>query len=34
LQVAFYGKDNLPLALGMNYFDDTSLRLSLVQAWN
>ncbi len=34
LQVAFYGKDNLPLALGVNYFDDSSLRLSLVQAWN
>jgi len=34
LQVAFYAKDNLPLALGVNYFDDTFLRLSLVQAWN
>ena len=34
LQVAFYGRDNLPLALGVNYFDDSFLRLSLVQAWN
>ena len=34
LQVSFYGKNNLPLALGMNYFDDSILRLSLVQAWN
>jgi GntR family transcriptional regulator len=33
LQVAFYGKNNLPLALGVNYFDDSSLRLRLVQAW-
>jgi len=34
LQVAFYGKNNLPLALGMNTFDDSTLRLSLVQAWS
>lgn len=34
LQVAFYARDNLPLALGVNYFDDSILRLSLVQAWN
>jgi DNA-binding GntR family transcriptional regulator len=34
LQVAFYGNSNLPLALGLNYFDDSILRLSLVQAWN
>lgn len=34
LQVAFYGKDDIPLALGINFFDDSSLRLSLVQAWN
>ena len=34
LQVAFYAKDNLPLALGVNYFDDSILKLSLVQAWN
>lgn len=34
LDVSFYSKDNVPLALGSNYFDDTVLRLSLVQAWN
>lgn len=34
LQVAFYGRSNLPLALGNNFFDDSLLRLSLVQAWN
>lgn len=34
LQVAFYARDNMPLALGVNYFDDSFLRLSLVQAWN
>ena len=34
LQVALYGKNDLPLALGMNFFDDTVLRLSLVQAWS
>jgi len=34
LQVAFYSKQNLPLALGLNYFDDEVLRLSLVQAWS
>jgi GntR family transcriptional regulator len=34
LQVSFYGRNNLPLALGMNYFDDSVLRLSLVQAWS
>lgn len=34
LQVAFYARDNLPLALGVNYFDDSILKLSLVQAWN
>ena len=33
LQVAFYSKQNMPLALGVNYFDDEVLRLSLVQAW-
>lgn len=33
LQVALYGKNNLPLALGVNIFDDSVLRLSLVQAW-
>ncbi|WKZ34749.1 MAG: GntR family transcriptional regulator [Anaerolineales bacterium] len=34
LQLAFYSRDNLPLALGVNYFNDSILRLSLVQAWN
>ena len=34
LQVAFYSKQNLPLALGLNFFDDEVLRLSLVQAWS
>jgi len=33
LRVAFYSKQNIPLALGSNYFDDTVLRLSLVQSW-
>ncbi|MDP1547588.1 MAG: GntR family transcriptional regulator [Anaerolineales bacterium] len=34
LQLAFYSKDNLPLALGVNYFNDAILRLCLVQAWS
>jgi DNA-binding GntR family transcriptional regulator len=34
LQVSFYSKQNVPLALGSNYFDDEFLRLSLVQAWS
>jgi DNA-binding GntR family transcriptional regulator len=34
LKVAFYSKQNLPLALGANYLDDEILRLSLVQAWS
>ena len=34
LQLSFYSKDNLPLALGVNYFNDAILRLCLVQAWN
>lgn len=34
LNVAFYSKQNLPLALGVNYLDDEVLRLSLVQAWS
>ncbi|MEW6403151.1 MAG: GntR family transcriptional regulator [Chloroflexota bacterium] len=34
LQLAFYSKENLPLALGTNYFNDSILRLCLVQAWN
>jgi len=33
LRVAFFSKQNVPLALGSNYFDDTVLRLSLVQTW-
>lgn len=33
LQVALYGKNNLPLAMGTNLFDDSFLRLSLVQTW-
>lgn len=34
LQLAFYSKDNQPLALGINYFNDATLRLCLVQAWS
>jgi GntR family transcriptional regulator len=34
LDVMFYGKNDLPLAYGMNYFDDSALRLSLVQTWS
>lgn len=34
LQVAFYSRDSLPLALGVNYFNDAILRLCLVQAWS
>jgi GntR family transcriptional regulator len=34
LQLAFYSRDNLPLALGVNYFNDSILRLSLMQAWS
>jgi len=33
LDVSFYSRDSLPLSLGRNYFDDTVLKLSLVQAW-
>jgi len=33
LDIAFYSQHNEPLAIGRSYFDDTSLRLSLVQAW-
>ena len=33
LQVTLYSKQNIPLALGANYFDDEVLRLSLAQAW-
>ncbi len=34
LQTTFYEKNSLPLALGMNIFDDSFLHLSLAQAWN
>lgn len=34
LKVMFYGRNNFPLSLGVNYFDDSFLRLSLVQAWS
>lgn len=34
LQIAFFSKQNIPLALGSNYFNDKVLRLSLVQAWS
>lgn len=34
LKVAFYSKQNSPLALGSNYFNDTVLQLSLVQSWS
>ena len=34
LRMAFYSKENHPLALGNSYFDDRKLRLRLVQAWN
>jgi len=33
LQVALYGRNDLPLAVGTNIFDDSILRLSLAQAW-
>ena len=33
LDVSFYSKDSVLLSLGTNFFDDTLLRLSLVQAW-
>ena len=33
LDVSFYSKDNVLLSLGTNYFDDSVLSLSLVQAW-
>lgn len=34
LDVTFYGMNNLPLAYGINEFDDSVLRLSLVQTWS
>jgi GntR family transcriptional regulator len=33
LDVSFYSQDSVLLSLGTNYFDDTVLRLSLIQAW-
>ncbi|MCB0101226.1 MAG: GntR family transcriptional regulator [Anaerolineales bacterium] len=33
LQVVLYGRNNLPIATGVNIFDDAILRLSLAQAW-
>jgi hypothetical protein len=34
LQTIFYAKNNTPIALGVNIFDDSFLHLSLAQAWN
>ncbi len=34
LDVTFYGMNNLPLAYGENFFDDSMLHLRLVQAWS
>lgn len=34
LDVSFYSSECVPLSLGVNYFDDAVLRLSLVQAWS
>ena len=33
LDVSFFSKDSVLLSLGTNFFDDTILRLNLVQAW-
>jgi GntR family transcriptional regulator len=33
LDVSFFSKDSILLSLGANYFNDSVLRLSLVQAW-
>lgn len=33
LKMIFYDKNNLPLLYGMSYFDDSALKLRLVQAW-
>ena len=33
LQIVFFNKQNIPISLGSNYFDDRTLRLNLVQAW-
>ncbi|MBC8332317.1 MAG: GntR family transcriptional regulator [Anaerolineae bacterium] len=34
LKVAFYSSTNQPLAIGNSYFNDSILRLRLVQTWN
>ncbi len=34
LNIAFYSKENIPLALGESYFDDATLQLNLVQVWS
>ncbi|MCF6277247.1 MAG: GntR family transcriptional regulator [Anaerolineales bacterium] len=34
LKVSFYNANDKPLALGSSYFNDSILRLRLVQAWN
>ena len=34
IQIVFYDRDNQPLACGHSYFDDTRLRLRLVQTWS
>lgn len=34
LRVAFYSRENVPLAMGTNHFNDQILRLGLVQAWS
>lgn len=33
IQIIFYDRDNQPLVCGHSYFNDTLLRLRLVQAW-
>ncbi len=33
LDIAFYGPQSEPLAIGRSYYDDSRLHLSLVQAW-
>jgi DNA-binding GntR family transcriptional regulator len=34
LRVTFYSRNDRPLALGLNHFDDSVLRISLIQAWS
>jgi len=33
ISITFYDQDNRPLACGQSYYDDTTLRLRLVQSW-